>query len=112
MLKLNLEGGLQMAKAIENCPIDQTLQQIAGKWKGPIIMTLLEHGHCRFNELEKRLPGCSRRMLALQLNDLVKAGIVAKEVTATVPVRTSYSLTPRGSQLRPVIEEMQRWGSV
>ncbi|MFC2684463.1 MAG: winged helix-turn-helix transcriptional regulator [Limosilactobacillus oris] len=99
-----------MAKAIDNCPIDHTLQQIAGKWKGPIIMMLLEHPNCRFNELEKLLPACSRRMLALQLRELVAAGIIAKKVTATVPVQTSYSLTPRGQRLRPVIEGMQKWG--
>ena len=96
-----------MAKAIDNCPIDHTLQQIAGKWKGPIIMMLLEHPNCRFNKL---LPACSRRMLALQLKELVAARIIAKKVTGTVPVQTSYSLTPRGRQLRPVIEGMQKWG--
>lgn len=49
-------------------------------------------------------------MLALQLKELVAARIIAKKVTATVPVQTSYSLTPRGRQLRPVIEGMQKWG--
>ncbi|MCH3921850.1 winged helix-turn-helix transcriptional regulator [Limosilactobacillus sp.] len=100
-----------MSKAIENCPVDHTMRQIAGKWKGAIILMLLNQSHCRFNELEKKLPNCSRRMLALQLGELVQDGIVAKQVYSTVPPKTSYSLTARGKQLRPIIEGMQQWGS-
>jgi DNA-binding HxlR family transcriptional regulator len=99
-----------MSKAIKGCPIDQTIQAIAGKWKAVIIHVLLHTPVCRFSELQEKLPDCTRRMLALQLKELTADGIVKKRVYATVPPKTEYSLTSRGKQLGPVIEGMQDWG--
>ncbi|MDO4903051.1 MAG: helix-turn-helix domain-containing protein [Limosilactobacillus sp.] len=101
-----------MAKPIEGCSIDQTLQVIAGKWKAVIVQTLLMTPVCRFSELEDQLVGCSRRMLALQLKELEDDGVVLKKVYATVPPKTEYRLSERGKQLEPVINSMQKWGSV
>lgn len=100
-----------MAKPIKNCPIDQTLQVISGKWKAVIIHVLLENPVCRFSELQARLKNCSRRMLALQLKELERDGILTKRVYPTVPATTDYSLTERGKQLKPIINSMQEWGN-
>lgn len=100
-----------MAKPIKNCPIDQTLQVISGKWKAVIIHVLLEKSVCRFSELQARLKNCSRRMLALQLKELERDGILTKRVHSTVPVTTDYTLTDRGKRLKPVIDSMQDWGN-
>lgn len=100
-----------MSKPIKNCPIDQTLQVIAGKWKAVVIKTLLANPVCRFSELQAKLVGCSRRMLALQLKELEKDGIILKRVYPTVPPTTDYSLTKRGKQLQPIIDGMQAWGN-
>ena len=54
----------------EGCPVESTLQIISGKWKSVIIYHLIKKKHCRFNELQKLMPNCSRRMLSLQLKEL------------------------------------------
>ena len=100
-----------MAKPIKNCPIDQTLQVISGKWKAVIIHVLLENPVCRFSELQKLIPDCSKRMLALQLKDLEKAKIINKKVYPVVPPKTEYSLTDLGKTLFPVIKAMDDWGA-
>ena len=86
-------------------------KQISGKWKSVIIFRLLEHPRCRFNELQKLIPECSRRMLALQLKELEHDGLISKTVYPVVPPKTEYSLTERGKKLKPVIEGLQEWGS-
>ena len=64
----------------------------------------------RFNELQKLIPDCSRRMLSLQLKDLERDGLVVKKVYPVVPPKTEYSLTERGKSLKEVVEGMQKWG--
>lgn len=85
-----------MKKQTADCPIEDTLSQIAGKWKSVIIYMLLQHEPCRFNELEKLIPDCSRRMLSLQLKELESDGLVNKKIYPVVPPKTEYSLTAHG----------------
>lgn len=98
-----------MAKS-SSCAIEYTLSLIAGKWKTVILYHLFHHPVCRFNELEKLMPDCSRRMLSLQLKELETAGLLHKKVYPVVPPKTEYSLTPLGTSLRPVIQAMDQWG--
>ncbi|WP_203629450.1 winged helix-turn-helix transcriptional regulator [Lentilactobacillus fungorum] len=91
------------------CPVESTLQIIAGKWKSVIIYHLMA-GTERFNDLQKQMPDCSRRMLALQLHELQVDGVIQKRVYPVVPVKTEYSLTDFGQTLRPVITAMETWG--
>ncbi|WP_407458897.1 winged helix-turn-helix transcriptional regulator, partial [Limosilactobacillus vaginalis] len=77
-----------MTKQTIQCPIERTLKQISGKWKSVIIFRLLEHPRCRFNQLQKLIPECSRRMLALQLKELEHDGLISKTVYPVVPPKT------------------------
>lgn len=99
-----------MTRQTKRCPIEKTLKQISGKWKSVIIYMLLKHQTCRFNELQKLIPDCSRRMLALQLKELEHDGLIVKKVYPVVPPKTEYSLTERGKNLKPVVEGLQQWG--
>lgn len=93
-----------------DCPIEETLQLIAGKWKGVIIYQLFQNQKCCFSELQKLIPDCSKRMLALQLKELEKSNVIQKNVLATSPTKTEYSLTSFGKTLEPVIESINAWG--
>lgn len=94
---------------MSNCHIEQTLKLISGKWKSVIIYMLLQHGTMRFSELQTAIPDCSKRMLSLQLKGLERDQLIQKQVRQTVPPQTTYSLTNLGSQLRPVIENLEHW---
>lgn len=94
----------------EGCPVESTLQIISGKWKSVIIYHLIKQKNCRFNELQKLMPNCSRRMLSLQLKELENDQIISKTVYTSVPPKTSYRLTNIGNSLTPLILEMEKWG--
>ena len=94
-----------------SCSLENTLSIIAGKWKSVIIYYLLQRKVCRFSELQKLIPDCSKRMLALQLKDLENAKIINKKVYPVVPPKTEYSLTDLGKTLFPVIKAMDDWGA-
>lgn len=92
------------------CPVESTLQIISGKWKSVIIYHLLKEQVCHFGSLQRDLQDCSKRMLALQLNELEKDGIIQKTVHQVVPLKTDYTLTDFGKTLEPVILAMEQWG--
>jgi DNA-binding HxlR family transcriptional regulator len=45
-----------------NCPVTLTANVIGGKWK-PSILFFLEGGTRRFGELQKLIPGLTKKML-------------------------------------------------
>lgn len=94
----------------KDCPIENTLKLINGKWKSVIIYQISKYEPCRFSELQKLIPDCSKRMLALQLKDLEEASIIQKRVYSTVPPKTEYSLTEVGKSLVPIIRSINQWG--
>ena len=91
------------------CAVEATLQLIDGKWKGVILYHLLE-GTLRFNEIRRRLPNITQRMLTAQLRELEQDGFVLRTVYAEVPPKVEYSLTSRGRTLEPVIMALKKWG--
>jgi DNA-binding HxlR family transcriptional regulator len=91
------------------CPIEATLDLIDGKWKGVVIHHLLG-GTLRFNELHRRIPTATQRMLTRQLRELEESGLVARHVYAELPPRVEYSLTIEGRTLEPLIRSMHEWG--
>jgi len=91
------------------CPVEGTLELIDGKWKG-VILFLLMGGTLRFNELRRRLPKVTQRMLTNQLRELEADGLIIRTVYAEVPPRVEYHLSPRGQSLSPIIMALKSWG--
>jgi DNA-binding HxlR family transcriptional regulator len=101
------------AKLVGNfpgCPVESTLSFIDGKWKGVILHHLLEEGTLRFNELRRRIPSVTQRMLTKQLRELEEEGLITRTVYPVVPPRVDYDLTPLGQSLEPVITALRTWG--
>lgn len=93
----------------EHCPVRTTLKVIGGKWKLPILWYLRD-GHLRYSELQKIIEGITPKMLAEQLRELEKDGIVARKVYPVVPPKVEYSLTEYGRTLDPILKTMGAWG--
>lgn len=91
------------------CPFARTLGIIGGKWK-PMILHLVSEGVNRFSLLEKQLPGISRKMLANQLRELERDGLLSREIFAEIPPRVEYSVTGKGQSLLAVVMPMYEWG--
>lgn len=82
---------------------------IGGQWALSICCYLMNGKH-RFGELKKRLPNITERMLTLQLRKLEQDKIVKRTVYAEVPPRVEYELTAIGCELKPIIQELEKWG--
>jgi DNA-binding HxlR family transcriptional regulator len=100
------------AKLVTNfpgCPVEATLTFLDGKWKGVILFHLMS-GTLRFNELRRKAPSVTQRMLTKQLRELEQAGLISRTVYPVVPPHVDYALTPVGRSLEPVIRSLHDWG--
>ncbi|MBN9026703.1 MULTISPECIES: winged helix-turn-helix transcriptional regulator [Kaistia] len=93
----------------EKCDVETTLELIDGKWKGVALFHLLDNT-LRFNELHRRTPAVTQRVLTKQLRELERDGLVIRTVYAEVPPRVEYRLSPLGETLRPIILALRAWG--
>ncbi|NEP39046.1 MAG: helix-turn-helix transcriptional regulator [Okeania sp. SIO2H7] len=92
-----------------SCPVEITLKVIGGRWKVLIWRELFPEVK-RFNQLQRAIKGITQKMLTQQLRDMEADGIVHREVYLQVPPKVEYSLTPLGESLKPIIDEMHKWG--
>ena len=93
------------------CPHFHAAIELIGKrWTGAILCALTE-SPLRFGELARAVPGLSDRLLSQRLRELEEEGLVERDVEAGTPVRVTYSLTEKGSGLRPVIGELREWAN-
>ena len=99
----------EILKELPACPVETTLTLISDKWKVLILRDLMP-GTKRFGELRKSVGDVSQKVLAAQLRDMEKSGLVHREVYAEVPPRVEYSLTPLGRSLKPILDSMWAWG--
>ena len=91
------------------CPVSTTLKVFGGKWK-PLLLYFVSVDVNRFGQLQRMMPGCSKRMMTKQLRELEDDGLVHREVFAEVPPRVIYTLTDKGESLRPVFKALSEWG--
>jgi len=93
-----------------NCPVKLTASIIGGKWK-PSLLFHLDGRTRRCCELQRRIPGLTKKMLTQHLRELERDGIVHRKVYAEVPPRVEYSLTRHGESLKPILKLMSAWGT-
>jgi DNA-binding HxlR family transcriptional regulator len=93
----------------EDCPVKLTSEVIGGKWK-PLILFYLEDNTRRFSELQRLIPGSTKKMLTKHLRELERDDVINRKVFAQVPPRVQYSLTRHGESLRPILKLMSAWG--
>ena len=92
-----------------NCPVEATIGIIGGKWK-PSILLQLKDGPRGFNELRRRLPNITQRMLTLQLRALERDQMINRKVFNTVPPTVEYSFSQNGLTLGPILGALEHWG--
>ena len=91
------------------CVLQGALNTIGGKWKLPILCSLLANGASRYNELLKNTRGISNTMLSKTLRELEDDGLVERSEYLEVPVRVEYELTDKARRLRPILSDLIRW---
>ncbi|MFG1465121.1 helix-turn-helix domain-containing protein [Xanthobacter sp. DSM 24535] len=93
----------------EECrALAQIIDRIGDKW-AVMVLGHLSEGTNRFNELMRKIPGISHRMLTLTLRGLERDGLVQRTAFATIPPRVDYALTPLGHTLKEPIAMLADW---
>ena len=89
--------------------MDATIAVIGGKYKLEIIYYLFDRT-LRYSELAK-LVKATPKMLAEQLKELERDGIINRVLYPVVPPKVEYSLSDFGKSIIPVLDFMCRWGN-
>jgi len=92
------------------CSVEATISLLDGKWKCVILSLLMKNGTMRFNDLRRRTPDVTARMLTNQLRELEIDGLVKRKVYAQVPPKVEYRISPLGRTLEPVLDALRAWG--
>ncbi len=87
--------------------MDSLLRQLMGPWTTYILWVLETEGPQRFGRLKTKMP-ISAKVLTDRLRHLESAGLVHRDYEASVPPKVTYSLTPRGHELRNALDELDR----
>ena len=91
-----------------DCPSRQLFDQISDKWS-MMVLTVLDAGPLRFNEIKRRLEGVTQKALTQCLRRLERNGLLARHVLPTSPVTVAYELTPMGRSLHQPFKALYRW---
>ncbi len=100
---------------VKKCPnsyvlaVNDTLNVLSGKWKLPIIASLM-YGNKRFKDIQQHIAKITPRMLSKELKDLEMNGVVARKIHDTRPVLIEYELTDSGKTITKVLDSMVEWG--
>ena len=100
---------------VRQCPrqyilaLNDTLNIVNGKWKLPIIASML-YGKSRFKDFQENIEKITPRMLSKELKELEINGIVERKVYDQTPVLIEYKLTESGKNFANVIDTMIDWG--
>ena len=90
--------------------MELTLLLISNKWKILIIRDLLE-GTKRFSELKKSITNISQKVLTSNLREMEENELLTRKVYPEVPPRVEYTLTDIGYSLKPLLDDMDKWGT-
>ncbi|SEF37021.1 DNA-binding transcriptional regulator, HxlR family [Amycolatopsis pretoriensis] len=93
------------------CPTRRLLDRIGTKWTSMAVKVLAEADprEVRFAELQRRMPGVSKKMLSVTLRSLTNDGLVSRRVEPTVPPKVHYRLTDLGRSLEVPLAALRNW---
>ena len=99
----------QLNSIIEICPVRNVVARFGNKWALLVILVLSENEPIRYNELGRKIPDISSRVLSNTLRILEADGLIKRQFYQEVPPRVEYSLTETGRSLVPIIIKLTEW---
>lgn len=86
-------------------PVDTSIKALGRRWAAPVLLEIL-NGNNRFNTLLKDIPGINPRTFSTRLIEFQDLGLIKRELNTSSPSRVSYSLTPKGEEMRQLLREI------
>ncbi len=99
----------QLNSIIEICPVRNVIARFGNKWALLVLLVISENEPIRYNELGRKIPDISSRVLANTLRTLEADGLVVRNYFQEVPPRVEYSLSDTGRSLVPIILQLTEW---
>ena len=99
----------QLNSIIEICPVRNVIARFGNKWALLVILVLSENEPIRYNELHRKIPDISSRVLSGTLRVLEADALVERTYYQEVPPRVEYALTDTGRSLVPIIMQLTEW---
>ncbi|WP_353950735.1 helix-turn-helix domain-containing protein [Knoellia sp. S7-12] len=91
------------------CGVNVAIDAVGSKWKPTLLWVLSSRTH-RFAELRRACGSISEKVLADQLRELERDGLVERTQFEGFPLRVEYSLTERGVSLNAALDAVAIWG--
>lgn len=91
------------------CPVEITIDILGGKWRALIVWHLSKNV-LRFSEVQKIVPGISKKVLSEHLKELEKNKLIDRKVYPEIPPRVEYKITSKGKGLSEILDLMEKWG--
>jgi DNA-binding HxlR family transcriptional regulator len=92
----------------ECCPFQEAIDLLSKRHAMTIIWALQQREPRRFNELKRTLQ-VNPVSLSQRLDELESAGVVRRITFNETPPRVEYSLTQKGKDLLPLMDQMSAW---
>lgn len=81
---------------------------LGDKWTPQLLRYFLNEEFVRFSQAQDFVEGINPRTLSARLDSLESEGIIEK-VYPNDKSRCEYKLTQKGSELAPIIRDMEAW---
>lgn len=91
------------------CPLEYGLDVFGGKWKSRILCVLGAKEILRYSELRKEMVNITDAVLAVNLKELLRDGMIARTQYDEIPPRVEYTLTPKGHSVLPILQAICHW---
>jgi len=89
--------------------LQDTLFVVSGKWKLPILIAISQ-GNTRFRDIQRSAYPITTRVLSKELKDLEQNRLIIRKADDTQPSSVEYKSSPYCKTLKPMIDEMIKWG--
>jgi DNA-binding HxlR family transcriptional regulator len=80
------------------------------RWNG-VILGVLSLGPVGFADLRRGVGAITDSVLSDRLAELTAGGLILRSVSDSRPPAVTYALSPAGTALLPILEQLARWAS-
>ena len=94
-----------------DCPINYALEYLGDKWTLLVIRDIVFEGKKFYKEFLASQEGIATNILSDRLKRLENIGIIESRVYEKQRTQKMYSLTEKGKDLIPILEEIILWSS-
>ncbi len=92
-----------------DCGIYVASRVFGGKWKC-CILDAINRGIARPVDICNYISEASKRVIEIQLAELLFFGIIEKCAEDTYPKKSAYTLSEVGKTILPILSQMDEWG--